>query len=96
MRKQPLFICLLLALGLPAWSGNLTVAKVWPEKLCYKPGETAKLAVEVANAGVAVAATVSLKVNWGLEETEALPDQGLAVPAKGTATTIGMWMMNIF
>ena len=87
MRKQPLIICLLLlALGLPGWCGNLTVAKVWPDKVCYKPGETAKIAVEVANAGAAAAATVSLAVNWGLEETEALPEQVLALPAKGTAT----------
>ncbi len=78
---------LLLTLALPAWCGNLSIVRVWPEKICYKPGETATLTVDVANSGAAEAqAAVTMAVLYGLDGRDDLTAQTLAVPAKGKAT----------
>jgi hypothetical protein len=88
MRTHHLTLCiLLLTLALPAWCGNLTISRVWPEKLCFKPGEAAKLDVDVANSGAAaVDAAVTLAVLYGLDGRDDLTAQALTVPAKGKAT----------
>jgi hypothetical protein len=77
----------LLALTLPALAGDLSVKQVWPEKLCYKPGETATITVTVANAGGNAIADVSvdLAVIWGLDNRDRLPAQKVNVPANGEA-----------
>ncbi len=89
MRKHHLALSLLLlALALPAWCGDLTVTRVWPEKICYQPGETARFAVDVANSGeAAVDAAVTMAVLYGLEGRDDLTPQTLTVPAQGQATT---------
>lgn len=78
---------LLLSLSLPAWCGDLTISRVWPEKMCVKPGEAAMVTVDVANAGeAAVTAAVTLAVKYGLEGRDELTPQTLEVPGKGRAT----------
>ncbi len=75
-------IFLLLQLGLTAWCGTLSVTRVWPEHICYKPGETARIDVWVTNGGAATAtATVTLTILHGLNEAEELPGQTLTIPA---------------
>ena len=86
MRIPHLILCIVVV-ALPVWCGELTVARVWPEKICYKPGEVARLTVDVANAGAAaITASVGLAVCHGLDEREELPAQTLEVPARGEAT----------
>jgi len=71
----------------PAWAGTLTVTRVWPERIVYKSGETARIDVEIANASKAEAtATVSLVVRYGLDATDEVPAQTVTVPAGGKAT----------
>jgi hypothetical protein len=84
MRTNRLTFCalLLLAVTLPALAGNLSVKQVWPDKLCYKPGETATITVTVANAGPKVDALVDLAVVWGLNNRDDLPTQRVSLPAK--------------
>ncbi|HEY3396121.1 MAG TPA: hypothetical protein VGM19_00530 [Armatimonadota bacterium] len=87
MRTNRLTLCLLLlvALALPALAGDLSIKQVWPEKICYKPGETATITVTVANAGATAVADlpVDLAIVWGLDNRDQLPVQKVNVPAKG-------------
>jgi len=88
MRIHHLIACMLLLTSTHAvWCGNITIARVWTEKICYKPGETAKITVDVANSGnAAVSSQVSLSVSHGLDSHDVLPAQTLTIPAKGKAT----------
>ncbi|HEY3418208.1 MAG TPA: hypothetical protein VGM23_15125, partial [Armatimonadota bacterium] len=79
-------LCLSLLLGTACLAGPLTITRVWPEHICYKPGETARLLVDVANAGPQVAAKVSLIIRYGLDGSDALPAQTANIAASGKAT----------
>ncbi len=84
--KHMMFVALLLA-AVSAWAGPLTIARVWPEKLFYHPGETAAIAVDVKNGGdAAQAVSVQLFIRWGIDGSTELPQQALTVPAKGQAS----------
>ncbi|HEY3417111.1 MAG TPA: glycoside hydrolase family 66 protein [Armatimonadota bacterium] len=86
-RKQLALWTLLLLLALPALGANLSITRVWPDRLVYRPGETATIAVDIANAGgAASSAKVSLVINSGLDTVETLPVQAVTIPAKGKNT----------
>lgn len=86
--KKMLWLCLsFLVYAAPVWAGPLTITCVWPERIVYKPGQTATIDVEVTNAAQAAAtAQVSLAIRWGLDNQDMLPAQSSAVPAAGKAT----------
>lgn len=69
------------------WSGPLTVTRVWPERIVYRPGETATIDVDLANPGnAAVTANVAIEVRHGLDAKDETQRQAVTVPAGGNAT----------
>ncbi|MHB9025484.1 MAG: COG1470 family protein [Armatimonadota bacterium] len=74
-------------LAAPGWCGPLTITRVSPERICCRPGDTAKIAVDITNSGTAeVTANVALTICYSLDSREKLPGQTVTVPARGTAT----------
>ncbi|MHB9026373.1 MAG: hypothetical protein ACYC7E_19715 [Armatimonadota bacterium] len=67
-------------------AGPLTITRVWPEQLCYKPGATARILVDVANAGPQATAKVSLAIRYSLDGYDLLPAQTANLAANGKAT----------
>lgn len=66
---------------------TVAVTRVWPEKIVYRPGESAKIAVDLENKGKqALTASVSLAINHGLTDRDELPAQSASLPANGKAT----------
>ena len=66
MRLTGMTTLLLAALlaGLPAQAGTLTLTRVWPEKIVYRPGEKATIRVDVANTGAATQAVTVEAYSW--------------------------------
>lgn len=78
---------LILALATSAGAETVTVSRVWPEKIVYKPGETAKITVDLENKTKdALTASVSLAINYGLADRDELPAQPANLSAGGKAT----------
>ncbi len=65
---------------------KVSVARVWPEKIVYKPGEDAKISVDLAsNAAEALDVSVVLEVKHGLADREEIPALSVKLPANGKA-----------
>ena len=66
---------------------KVAITRVWPAKIVYKPGETAKITVDLENKTKdALTASVSLAINYGLVARDELPAQSASLPAGGKAT----------
>ncbi|MHB9133739.1 MAG: hypothetical protein ACYDBB_21965 [Armatimonadota bacterium] len=71
---------------------KLQIAKVWPEKICYRPGENANGAVTVCN-GTATPAAVTLTVSLvsGLDNVNVIASQKLTLAAGATQVVPVRW-----
>ena len=78
-----------LALTSSADAASVVITRVWPEKIVCKPGETAKITVDLENTTpAALTGAVTLAINHGLAERDELPGQPtiLAAGSKATVT----------
>ncbi len=74
-------------------STTLIVEKVWPEKIHIYPGGTNPVAVTIRNfTDQAVETSVRLEMKTGLDETAAVGEKPLRVPARDTATLTFPWV----
>ncbi|MCL5408985.1 MAG: hypothetical protein M1135_03080 [Candidatus Omnitrophica bacterium] len=94
MRK--IMSCILLSLivfiSVSVYAADSLKVTVYPEKIVYKPGETANIKVNITNsAAAAKTAKVSLMILWGINETSSLTPQTLSIPGKGMATAQFFW-----
>ncbi|MHB9025486.1 MAG: hypothetical protein ACYC7E_15175 [Armatimonadota bacterium] len=86
-KRSIVLVTITMLLSLPVLGANLSITRVWPERLVYRPGETATIQVDVTNAGGAPSTgKVSLVIHSGLDTVEALPVQAATFPAKGKNT----------
>jgi hypothetical protein len=68
----------------PCWSSSLKIASVFPDKICYKPGEVAKINVEVINKEkVDITGKVSVLIRYGLDGKDELSSQTINVHPGG-------------
>lgn len=78
---------LTITIPLTTWAGSLNITRVWPDKIVYKPGESANIIVDVTNGTPgSVTGKMSAMIRWGLTEEDAIPAQTITVPAGGKAT----------
>ncbi len=76
-----------LASGVDTAPAKVVMTRVWPEKIVYRPGETAKITVDLENKTKAeLAVTVALAINHGLAERDELPVQPADLAAGGKLT----------
>ena len=76
-----------MAFGADTTPAKVTVARVWPEKIVYRPGETATITVALENKSKdALEATVALAIHHGLTARDELPVQPANLTAGGKAT----------
>lgn len=87
-RIELLVVIALLAIAIIAeCAERVAVTRVWPEKLVYPPGETAKITVDLENkTKEALSPSVSLTINYRLVDSDALPAQPASLAAGGKAT----------
>ena len=78
---------LLTKIGATRLPQALVVTKVWPEKIHYYPGETAKVDIEIANvSGAAASGTLAVELLRGLDRSKALSREPIELAA-GEKTT---------
>ena len=77
-----LLMLLALASGVASHAATLSITRVWPERICYKPGETASILVALSNAGKTTeTARLTVSVRWGLDGIDPLAATTLVLRA---------------
>lgn len=78
MPKHLLVSLLLLTTLAPVAAQPSVTLSLWPDKVLYTPGETARFAVTAVNSGKdAVAGTLSVRAGWEMDESEQVAQQPL-------------------
>lgn len=91
MRLSLVCCALLLALGALA-APVVEITAVRPNKILYPEGEAGTASVTLATAQPAAqAVTLRATLLWGIDQSRALPEQVVTVPAKGSATAELAW-----
>lgn len=71
---------------------SFQISKVWPEKICFRPGTQAKGAVVVVNdTNVPASAKLVVSLHWGLDRAQTLKMQELALGPNAQTTIAVKW-----
>ncbi|MHB9023366.1 MAG: hypothetical protein ACYC7E_04215 [Armatimonadota bacterium] len=94
MRYLLLFLlaCAVLSIGSSVTAQGMLTVSVWPDKLLYDVGETAKIDVTVTNGGKdPVQGQLTVRVIWEMEDTQTLLQQPVELKAGEKKVVTATW-----